>query len=579
MNSNLNLFFRVFSFLTPKDKFNYFRVIFLNLIMGLLDVVTIASTVPILDLLSNKNNNNLKFINNISFLKFEDPKFIEIGFLLFVIIIFSLATIFKLYTVWNINRFIEGVRHTLSVRILNNYLEKEYEEIYFKDSSEIAKLILSEVDQFIIYVFSPTILMIAGFIISIIIFIFLIYSSPIGSLISISAIVIFYCFFYFLVRKPLKSLGFSSSESNKLRFKYATEALRSFKDIKIYGGINYFLSRYRKPSKKFAITMSSYTTIDVSSKYILEFIAFAGLIILTLFLSINSTNKDNLSELPIIGTFAFAAYKSQPSLTAIFHGISSLKYGTKMIDNIYKELNENKNFYKDIKKNNSNNKNYSIIFDRVSYSYEKDSQIKNVFHDLSINIPKKGLIVLLGPSGIGKSTFLDLILGLVKPTSGMIFNNHFYKNKISYLHQNFVLFNGSIISNIAFGIEKNNIDYSRIKNCLKLVNLYDYVKSLPQGVETIVGESGNDLSGGQKQRIGIARCLYLQSEILILDEPTSALDSKNENKIFNELKKISKEKLVIVSTHKNSNIPSSAFFIRIKSPNNIEICSDQLGRD
>ena len=576
-----NLLKKIYSFLGKNYKKKFTYVVFLNLIMGLLDVLTIASVIPVLSLFSSENETIEKFsylLIELGLFKTNDLKFYSILLISITVLVFLLATLFRIFTILQINRFIEGVRHYLSVKILQRYMNKNYHEILMDDSSEIAKLILSEVDQFIVYVFRPAVLLISGVIVFILIFGFLIYSSPLGSFISVSLVLLFYISFFILVKKPLSTFGESSSNANELRFKYATEAFRSFKDIKVYSSEEYFTNRFKFPSYKFSRALSSYQTLETSPKYILEFIAFTGLMLVTIFIIIKTnTSNNSLTQLPILGTFAFGAYKSQPIISSIFHGVGSLKFGERIIKNINNQL----NFH--IKRNIEVNpikycEKYAISFEKVSYSYNQDNKEIKLFKDISLRFNNVGMFIICGPSGIGKSTILDLILGLIKPNKGKI--HYFTKNKdnskninISYLHQDFNLYNSDIISNIAFGVSREDIKLEKVIKALEDVQMLSFVNSLPDKLNTILGENGKNLSGGQKQRIALARAIYFNPDILILDEPTSALDSKVENKIFKIIKNISKQKLVIMSTHKLSKIFENEMFIKINGANDIKFTS------
>jgi ABC-type bacteriocin/lantibiotic exporter with double-glycine peptidase domain len=273
---------------------------------------------------------------------------------------------------------------------------------------------------------------------------------------------------------------------------------------------------------------------------------------------VNGAN--NLTILPLLGTFAFAAYKAQPALSSVIYGINSIEYGAKIILNLNSNLKKNSSKlknkshrYEDLGSKNKN----SIIIKGLSYFYKKERNI-NFLNNINLEIKYNSLFLIIGESGSGKSTLLNLISCLIKPTKGEItFNTNRSigkKPKISYLHQNHYLYNTSIAKNIAFGVPENFIDYERVKKVLKKTEIYNYVYKLKNNIHENVGENGSKLSTGQIQRIALARALYFEPEILILDEPTSALDKKNELGILKTLIKISQEITVIMSTHKTFNL-------------------------
>ena len=206
--------------------------------------------------------------------------------------------------------------------------------------------------------------------------------------------------------------------------------------------------------------------------------------------------------------------------------------------------------------------NFCIITKNLTRKY-KNNGIQNI----NIKIKFPSLFIIAGESGSGKSTLLNLISGLQQPQYGeVIFNERIFKNKkpkISYLHQDHSLFDASIAENIAFGIEKENIDYELIIKVLQEARLFDYVSKLEDSFNTKVGEKGNNLSVGQIQRLSIARALYFRPQILILDEPTSGLDKENAEELIQTLINISNKITVIVSTHQLNYFPQECdvFFI------------------
>jgi len=453
---------------------------------------------------------------------------------------------------------------------MSKYIKNKFN---IKEKSEIAKSILSEVDQFIIIVFQPTIFMLTNVFLLLGILIYIFYTNTTSSLLSLSILIGFYITFYFFSKKILNIEGFKSERANKGRFKIAIESLENIKDIKIYRAEDFFRSRFKNFSRSFALANSTYNTLVASPKFILEMIVFCGLSIAILFIAF----KDNIdiNSIPLLGTFAFAAYKAQPALSNVIYGINSLEYGAKIISNLYDELNSidytnfeifNKRDFQNLKDNK-----YCLDLKNIDYKFNKSEGLYNV----NALIKNKSLFIILGESGSGKSTLLNLISGLIKPQKGnIIFNSFIYKDlkpKISYLHQEYKLFDASIAENIAFGIQKENINIDHLNLCLKQAGIYKYVYELKNNIYEIVGENGSNLSVGQKQRIALARALYFSPDILLLDEPTSALDKYNENKIIETIVKLSKKLTVIMATHKIDSIPMETTVGYLNRDNKFEI--------
>ena len=309
---------------------------------------------------------------------------------------------------------------------------------------------------------------------------------------------------------------------------------------------------------KDAKTNATYSTLVASPKFIFEMLVFIAIAFSICLISI--INMDIFNSLPLLGIFAFAAYKSQPALSNILYGINSIEYGSKIISNLYRSLNKPYSFRDKNKKNIVIRNEISIknLFTvrNLRYIYENNKGINNI--NFSLEVPS--LFILLGESGVGKSTLLNLIAGNIKKQQGEIyFSKKGYKRypKIAFLHQEFSLFDTTIAENIAYGISREDINYSRLREVTILAEIYDYVSTLKNGFNEFVGENGSNLSMGQRQRIALARALYFKPDILILDEPTSSLDKENEKKIIQTLINISKKILVIMSSHKINNIPKN----------------------
>ena len=562
----LKLLIKTISLLkSGKDKKNLFLLILIVSFQAILEVLSLASIIPLMYLIQGPNviieNINNLFIFEIFNYQFDlDSQLINIYIPIMVILIMVCSTFFRIFLIYKTNKLIEDTRHYISIRLLNNFLNSN--EILNLDKSEIAKSILSEVDQFIIIVFQPTILMLTNLILLLGIVIYLTFTNFIGSLFALAILGSFYILFYKYSKKLLNKSGLKSEESNKGRFRTAIESFTSIKDIRMYNAEIFFQNRFNKFSRSFADTNSTYTSLTASPKFILEMIVFVALALSTLFFTEN--NKTSYEILPLLGTFAFAAYKAQPSLSSVIFGINSLVYGSKIIsnlDNNLKHKNEYSNninlFLKDLKNQES-----CILIQNLYFSHSIQNSIISVLNNVNLKIKYKSFSVLIGESGAGKTTLLNLISGLIKPNKGeIIFNKNYFKDvkpRISYLHQDHTLFNSSVAQNVAFGVEENQINFDKLYAALKKAEIYKFIFKLKKNINTQVGENGSNFSQGQIQRIALARALYFDPDILILDEPTSSLDQKNEESIIKTLSKLSREITIIMSTHKLKSLPKDA---------------------
>lgn len=568
----LNLLLKTLSVVKNEDKPKLINLIILLIIQSILDVITIASVIPLLYLLEGKKNTYLQVSELLSRYKIAFININNIDLTLYipimVILVMIFSTLSRLYIVFRTNNFIEIIRYGISSELMNKYIYRNYK---YREKSEIAKSILSEVDQFIILVFQPTMLMLTNIFLLLGIIIYIFYTSFAASIITTLLLGIFYMIFYIFSKNILNKEGFKSEKANKGRFKVAMEAFDSIKDIKIYSAEIFFAKKFRRYSKSFSITNSIYNTLIASPKYLLEMIVFTSLSLAILVIAIRDII--NLNSLPLLGTFAFAAYKAQPALSNIIYGINSLEFGSKIISNLYKEINLNNKFQGNTKiaKGNIKDIKSCLKIENVSFKFKREEGINNI----NFKVKHRSLFVIMGESGSGKTTLLNIISGLTKPQKGkIIFNRALFRKKspkISYLHQDFSLFDASIAENVAFGIEKNNINSEKLIRALKDSEIFTYVDSLSNGIYENIGENGFSLSGGQRQRIALARALYFEPDILLLDEPTSSLDAENEMKIIKTILKLSQKITIIMSTHKTNHIPSETLICYLNQKNNFDI--------
>ena len=565
-NKSINFFRLVYLIVKiikiEKKNKNLIYLISVVFLQAIFDVLSLASIIPLIFLFQDENLINDDLNNYLNQFGIETNIIFESTNIYFyipivVISIVLISTLFRLFLIKKTNNFIENIRDGISQKLMNNFI---YSNLDYKiDTSEIAKSILSEVDQFIIIVFQPTILMFTNMILLIGILIYLFFTSVEASIYSLILLFGFYITFYIFSKSFLNKEGIKSEIANKGRFKTAIESLRNIKEINIYNAQDLFSERFAAFSKSFANTNANYNTLTASPKYILEMIVLIAIIFSILRIGVN--DKNNLSILSLFGAFALSAYKAQPALSSVIFGVNSIEYGSKIITNLYSKIRSNIK----IKKNKTQryinlDNNLSIIVKNLNFQYDKNSK-SILTKNINFEIEFKSLCILIGKSGSGKSTLLNLISGLLEANEGDIFINTSRskggKPVISYMNQDHNLYDTSIAKNIAFGLEEKNIDIERLLLSLKRAKIYDFVFTLERNIYENVGENGCKLSIGQMQRIALARALYFKPDILVLDEPTSSLDKINEQNIIRTIIDLSKEITVIMSTHKQFKYPNN----------------------
>jgi ABC-type multidrug transport system fused ATPase/permease subunit len=550
---------KLFALLSTNEKKSAFVLLIMILISAILDVIGLASIMPLIALLSNpdfiKNNS---IINNVyNFFDFRDPKIFLFYTCLFYFLFFLFSMVFKAVTIYLQLRFSLMCEYSIGRRLLKNYLYQPYAWFLDRHSSDLAKNILSAINQIINQAFLPTFNFVAQGLVSLFITLFLIYVNPKLSLIVGLTLGFMYTIIYKFFSSKLNLIGKERVKNDQDRFTAVSNAFGAIKETKIGNLEDFYTKVFSGPAKKFAKNQSSALIIGQLPKYILEAIAFGGLLLIILYLMKESDNFT--STLPILSLYIFAGYKLMPALQQLYLSLTSLRYVNPVINSLDKDrITQN---HIEFSKNKLNFEKY-ISLENISYRYPKS--FKNSLDNISIKIPIRTTVGLIGTTGSGKTTIVDLILGLLDPHEGNIkidnivldrTNLNSWQKNIGYVPQQIFLTDQSISANIAFGVESDLIDHQAVEYASKIANLHDFVNSeLKEKYDTIIGERGIRLSGGQRQRIGIARALYHKPKVLVLDEATNSLDNLTEQAVMEAVYNLSNKITIILIAHRISTI-------------------------
>lgn len=548
--------------LSHKEKINSFIVLMMVIIMGFLETVGVASIMPFIAAITDFSiveKNKILFTVYTLLNKPEEKVFLfYLGNIVLALVIFSLS--FKAITNYMQTKFVVMLEHSIGVRLMQKYLHQPYHWFLNSHSANLGKNILSEVRNVVIQSISPLINLIAQSILVIMILSMLFYVNFYLTFLSILILGTSYLIVFKLTTRKLGKLGHESILANKLRFWTLNDAFSAIKQVKTSELENVYLKRFIKPSKIYVGSQTTSNLIAQIPRYILEAVIFGGLLTVLMYL-IKSTGSLEKS-LPTISLFAFAGYKLTPSMQQIFAAISNLKFSSPALTNLSSNLSKLKIKNNNLEKIKEIKFTKSITLKNVFYSFP-NSTIQTI-NKVNLKIDAKSTVGIVGITGSGKTTLVDIILGLLKPQKGTLSiddnvickeNIKSWKKIIGYVPQEIYLSDESIAANIAFGIEYNKINYLRLKFAARIANLHNFItRSLPKGYSTIIGERGIRLSGGQRQRIGLARALYHKPKVLILDEATSSLDNMTEKLIMKEIKKLNHKITIIIIAHRLSTV-------------------------
>lgn len=480
-----------------------------------------------------------------------------------LIIIFMYAL--KAVAQYLLNKFQAQIIHTVRVNFSReffmSYINMPYTEFVKRNIAEMIHNSTGQVNLFAVVFLQSLLLFVSEIVVIILIVFFFLLVNPVLMIITS----LFLGFVVFTLGKKTKKIFNEVGERQNISivsmYKVINESISALKEIRVLGVKDFFIKRFDEYSEEYKEMSIKATAIQIVPKIFLEFVFVSAVIVTIIYCIIF---QQNLKEIfPILTLFMIGFYKIFPSLSRVVTYINQIAISKVSFDILYNEFEKLGHSTKVI----SDKKDVTpICFDKlinlsdINFSYVDGEKILNNF---SLNIKKNTTVAFVGRSGAGKSTILDLLLGLLVPNSGdikidgiSIFDNleGWYK-KVSYIPQSISFVDDTIKNNIALGI--NLIDEERLQEAIEGAQLFDFVKSLPAGINTQIGDKGVKLSGGQKQRIGIARALYKNPEILIFDEATSALDVETEAMLTSAINNLSHKKTIIIVAHRLSTIKDS----------------------
>lgn len=554
----MNTYQKGFSLLNSSQKREILILSILLLLGVLFEMFGLGILIPAIGLLVEPNS-ILKYVpqNFVNSNPIDNKSFIYFGLSL-IVLVYVLKTLYLLYITWRQNKFTSLLSAQLSEKLFSGYLGLPYKYHLDRNSSIPLSIIQNEISSFssvtqaIIQLFTELSVLVG-------VLITLFWVFPMGTMFLIAFFGLSVFLFYNFSKKKLNSWG---GERHNLLVNANKNLIQGFggiKDLKIYNRESYFLNKYKKANDLSAQIFIKVNTLNYFPRYYLELLAVSGLMGLIFMMILQNQSLSLI--LPSLGIFVAAAFRMIPSVNRIMISMQQIKFADITFEKLYNEFqlinSNNQPIQKDKILGNSSIEIISV--NKLVFGY---STAKRIINNISFEISRGEVIGVIGSSGSGKSTLIDLMLGLLTPDAGeilvdstSIYNNLKNWHKIiGYVPQTIFLTDDTLLNNIAFGIEEKDIDYDRANKAIISAQLEQFVSSLPDGIDTSVGERGVKISGGQRQRIGIARALYHNPEILILDEATSALDNETESEVMESIYKMSGKLTIIIIAHRLSTL-------------------------
>jgi ABC-type multidrug transport system fused ATPase/permease subunit len=555
---------KILYLLTSDEKRKAIILLCMILIVALLEMIGVASIMPFMAVLTNPDviqtnfilKNLFKFSKNIG-VENNNQFLFMLGILVFLLLVTSIT--FKALTSYAQLRFTYMRQYSVGKRMVEGYLHQPFSWFLNRHSADLGKNILSEVGQVVNKGLNPCLNLIQQILVTVALLSILIIVNLKLALIVGITLGLAYSLIYLFTHGLIGRIGKERLKASELLFVTLSEAFSAIKEIKVGGVEKNFVNRFSDPANNLAKSQALLGLISSLPRFALEVIAFGGIMLVILYLIAQSGNFNDV--IPIIALYVFAGYRLMPALQGIYNSVAQIRYIEPALDALYKDL--------------INLKSATLVQDKSRLIFKKGITLKNIFYqypksqkmvlkNINFSISVSTKIGIVGTTGSGKTTIVDIILGLLEVQKGdlkvdgkLIDKNNLrsWQNSIGYVPQNIFLADDTVSANIAFGVEDKKINQESVENAAKIASLHKFViNDLPQKYQTTIGEKGIRLSGGQRQRIGIARALYHNPKLLILDEATSSLDNLTEQAVMEAVNNMSKDTTIIMIAHRLSTV-------------------------
>lgn len=574
-DSFIYLLKRLINKLHKKRKIQFIFLLIIMLLNTFAEVVSIGLVIPFIGFLtqSEKLWNNPFVRQFATTFGYEEPS----QLLLLTTILFSLTCIFaamvRLLSLFLNLRFSAALGSDIGAKVYQNCLYQPYTFYISRNSSELLTNFVNDIGKVANELFNPLLQTISASLICIALIITLMFINAKIAFSTLFIVTVFYLFAVLITKNKIRQLSYDLDFFLKQLIKIVQEGIGGIKDILLNSSQRFYVNTFASSDVPFRRSQSNVTFFTAIPRLLIEPIGISVMAFFGFYL----VNTGKSSEaLPLLGAIALGAQRLLPMAQKIYEGVASSRGTIIQLRNVVNLLEIGNNIFKNELVYEKLNFRDKIVFDNVCFRYSQEGEY--ILKNINLTINKGEKIGIVGTTGGGKSTFLDLLTGLLEPTQGRILidgknifdknnNNLLYKWRsiISYVPQFIYLSDDTIINNIAFAAEPNTIKKKKVSNSSKKAQIKEFIESLPMTYDTRVGERGVKLSGGQKQRIGIARALYKNSKVIVFDEATSALDSNTESSLIAAVNNLQKELTIVMVAHRISTLKSCDRIIRLEN--------------
>jgi ABC-type multidrug transport system fused ATPase/permease subunit len=548
-------------------EFKFFLLLMgVMVVHALLQVIGIASILPFMSLVANPDLvHTNEWLNRAYVLGgFENERSMLVATGVAVMVYMAFSNSFFTFVDWIKVKYSASITHRLGVRMTRAYISKPYEYYLTRHSIDFLKRVLHEVNTFSSQVIFNLLEFASKSLVSVVILLLLFAVDVTLATVVFLVLAGMYSVFFLVKRRMVESLGEERISQNRLRFRSLSELMNGLKEIQLYDARTHFYDRFAKSSESLSKVAPRIRLVTVVPRFIIETIAYGGILLITLYLLEYSGSIDE--AIPMLSLYALAGYRLVPSLQQSYQSFTNLRHAWPVVDDIIVDYEKASTMLEDFDPRPVARLPFTchIEFEDVNFTYHGEDA--SVLNSISFKIARGSTVGFVGRTGSGKTTLIDILTGLLSPTSGRVMvdetpltdeNRGGWQKNVGYVTQELFLLSDTVAHNIAFGVPDEEIDMERVVEAAKLAEAHNFITELlPEGYDTSVGERGVRLSGGQRVRLGIARALYRRPSLIILDEATSALDGITERAIIDRLIQSTDNLTLVLIAHRLSTVKS-----------------------
>lgn len=568
----------LWGYLSRQHKKQFLLIFILMIISSLAEIISVGAIFPFLGVLTAPehiySHSLMQPVIKILGITSSEQLFLPlvISFVISVVV----AGVLRVFLLYVINRFEQLIGTEFSAHIYRRTLYQDYATHIGHNSSEIISSIISKVNIVIKGVIIPVLELLSSSLSLFGIMFILVFIDYKIALVSFGIFGAIYWILYSFLHKKIiiNSQYISSGSTNTI--KALQEGLGGIRDILIDSNQEFYCKLFIQADTPYRRAISDNNFISYAPRFVIETL---GLVLISGLAYYLSQQKDGISvAIPMLGLLAMAAQRLMPAIQKIYSSVTSIKGSYYSVKDILYLLDQTISSYIDQQQLSIVPFKKDIKLDNVWFRYNKKTPW--ILEEVNLTFNKGSRIGFVGETGRGKSTLLDLVMGLLSPTKGHLkidskivsMNNiRLWQSHIAHVPQNIYLSDGTIEENIAFGIPADKIDAESVKKVAELANISKFIDSCAQGYKTFVGERGVRLSGGQRQRIGIARALYKSADVLIFDEATNALDVETESAIMESIERLGKNLTIFIITHRVTTLKACDLIVELDKDCTINI--------